>query len=87
MTAKGAFVAAAVAGMFAAAIPAVANAKGGGKVHCTGVNSCKGKGACGGDKNSCKGKNDCKGQGWVSMTEKDCTAKGGTVAPAAEEKK
>ena len=31
-------------------------------------------------KDSCKGKNDCKGKGWVKTSEKDCTAKGGTVS-------
>ena len=86
MTVKGALVAATVAGMFAAALPAVANAKAG-KVHCTGVNACKGKGGCKGATNDCKGKNECKGKGWTSMSEKDCTAKGGTAEPSAEEKK
>ena len=32
------------------------------------------------DKNCCKGKNDCKGKGMMKMSEKDCTAKGGTAA-------
>jgi hypothetical protein len=73
--------------MFAAALPAVANAKGGGKVHCTGANDCKGRGGCKSGDHDCKGKNDCKGKGWVSMSEKDCTAKGGTPEPKAEEKK
>ena len=44
MTMKGAFVAATVAGLFAAAIPAVVHAGAGDKVHCTGINDCKGKG-------------------------------------------
>jgi len=86
MTIKGAMVAATVAGLFAAATPAVVHAKGGGKVSCTGVNDCKGKGACKSATNDCKGKNECKGKGWMKMSEKDCTAKGGTVA-APEEKK
>lgn len=46
--------------------------------ECTGVNACKGKGACGGDGHECAGKNSCKGKGWVSLTEKECTAKKGT---------
>jgi hypothetical protein len=78
MTMKGALIAASVAGMFAAAIPSVAKADG--KVHCAGVNECKGKGACKSATGSCKGKNECKGKGWVEMTEADCKAKKGTVA-------
>lgn len=79
MTIKGALVASAVAGMFAAAIPAVAHAKDGDKVKCMGVNDCKGKGSCASAKSSCKGMNDCKGKGVIDMTEKDCKAKKGTV--------
>ncbi|MDB4971281.1 MAG: hypothetical protein JWN44_6970 [Myxococcales bacterium] len=86
MTIKGAMVAATVAGLFAAAAPAVVHAKGGGKVSCTGVNECKGKGGCKSATNDCKGKNECKGKGSMKMSEKDCTAKGGTVAAPAEKK-
>lgn len=54
--------------------------------ECSGINSCKGKGACGGkdktgEAHSCAGKNACKGQGWVTATEKDCKAKKGTWKP------
>jgi hypothetical protein len=49
------------------------------KVHCEGVNDCKGKSACATAKNSCAGQNGCKGQGMVEMTAQDCTTKGGTV--------
>jgi hypothetical protein len=50
-------------------------------VNCTGINSCKGKGACKTANNSCKGQNACKGQGWQPMkSAKACEAKGGTVA-------
>ena len=80
MTTKGALVAAAVAGLFASATPMVASAKAGGKVHCSGVNACKGKGGCKSADNACKGQNGCKGKGWTEMSEKDCKAKGGTVA-------
>lgn len=51
--------------------------KAGAKVQCNGANACKGKSACSTARNSCKGQNECKGQGWASLTEKDCTAKGG----------
>ena len=79
MSTKGKVIAAAVAGLFAHAVPILASAKEGGKVHCAGVNECGGKGSCKSASNECKGKNDCKGKGWLSMNEKDCKAKGGTV--------
>ena len=79
----GAMLAVAVAALFAsgkamsAGDKAATPAKG---VKCAGVNSCKGKGSCSGKDNSCAGKNGCKGKGWVTVgSEKDCTAKGGTV--------
>jgi len=81
MTTKGALIAAAVAGLFTAGTPMLASAKETAKVHCAGVNACKGKGACKGADNSCKGQNGCKGKGWVEMSEKQCTAKKGTVVP------
>ena len=49
------------------------------KVHCSGVNACKGHGACKSEANACAGKNGCKGHGWVELTEDECKAKGGTV--------
>lgn len=49
------------------------------KVHCSGVNACKGHGACKSEANACAGKNGCKGHGWVEMTEDECKAKNGTV--------
>jgi hypothetical protein len=80
MTMKGALVAGAVAGLFAAATPAVVKAAGGdAKVHCMGINDCKGKGMCQSATTSCKGQNTCKGKGWVEATEKECTAKKGKV--------
>ncbi len=81
MTTKGAFIAAAVAGLFAAATPLAVSAKSEGSVHCQGVNGCKGKGSCHSADNSCKGQNGCKGKGWMSMAEKDCKDKGGMVVP------
>ena len=82
-TAKGALIAAAVAGFFTTAAPMVASAKDAG-VHCQGVNACKGKGGCKGADNACKGQNGCKGKGWMEMSEKKCSAKGGTVMPAGD---
>jgi hypothetical protein len=60
-----------------AVTPAVAQTA---KVHCLGVNSCKGKSDCHTPKNACKGMNACKGQGWVfKESAKTCTDEGGKV--------
>jgi hypothetical protein len=81
MTMKGAFVAAAVAGLFATAVPAISKADDAGKIKCAGGNACNGKGACKSASNACAGKNGCKGKGWVmTKDEKECKANGGTVA-------
>jgi hypothetical protein len=65
--------------------------KGAEKVHCFGINSCKGKSECAVDgKSQCNGQNACKGQGWTSLSRKACAKQKGTVlgekaapAPAA----
>ena len=49
------------------------------KVHCLGVNSCKGQSECKTGNSSCKGLNSCKGHGFLSMTTAECTAAGGKV--------
>jgi hypothetical protein len=49
------------------------------KVHCGGVNECKGKSGCQSAHNACAGQNGCKGQGYVELTAEDCRSKGGTV--------
>ena len=58
--------------------------KAAGKIHCFGINTCKGKSECSVEgKSGCNGKNDCKGQGWVSVSSaKKCAAKKGTVLGA-----
>lgn len=49
------------------------------KVHCYGVNACKGKNDCKSADNACKGKSSCKGQGFVGMSKHACDAIGGKV--------
>ncbi len=49
------------------------------KIHCAGINSCKGTGACKTAENACKGQNACKGHGYVEATETECKEKGGKV--------
>lgn len=49
------------------------------KVHCYGVNSCKGTSDCKTAEHACKGQNDCKGHGYKEMTAEACTAAGGST--------
>lgn len=44
------------------------------KVKCEGVNSCKGKSACGTASNACQGHNECKGKGHLMLTQAECDA-------------
>ncbi len=62
-----------------AAAPMAVNAAEEAKVHCYGVNKCKGHNDCKTANNACKGHVSCKGQGFVAMSEKACEAVGGKV--------
>lgn len=74
-------IATAAAGLFATAAvntaSAASHSKEMAKVHCLGVNACKGQSDCATASSSCKGQNSCKGQGMKVLSLKDCTAKGG----------
>jgi len=80
MTAKkltGLALATAAAGLFATASIAPVMAETGkseAKVHCDGVNSCKGQSACQTANNACKGQNSCKGKGWLFLSKAECDA-------------
>jgi uncharacterized membrane protein len=79
---KGALIAATVAGLFLAgsAVAAEEGKSEAKSVKCSGVNACKGHGACAGAGHDCAGKNACKGQGWEKVSSaKECTDKGGKV--------
>ena len=79
---KGALIAAAVAGLFAAnaSLAADDGKKEAKDVKCAGINACKGHGACAGAGHECAGKNACKGQGWDKVSSaKECTDKSGKV--------
>ena len=80
MSNRGAMIAALAAGFFSAGAPMAASAADSAKVHCEGVNSCKGKSACATATSGCAGQNACKGKGWIEMSEKECKAKGGKIA-------
>lgn len=47
------------------------------KVHCVGINACKGHSDCKTATNECAGKNSCKGKGFVQTSKKECADKGG----------
>lgn len=69
----GATIATAAALLFGAiAVPAFAADEA--KVHCMGVNSCKGTSACKTATNACKGQNSCKGEGFLELTQAQCDA-------------
>src|SRR6185369_57375 len=61
---KGMLIAGAAASLLlSGSVNARADEKMGGDVFCSGINSCKGQGACAGGGHGCAGKNGCKGQG------------------------
>lgn len=70
--ASGTAIATAAALLFGSLAVGTANAAQEAKVHCDGVNACKGQSACKTAKNECKGQNACKGQGFAEMTQKEC---------------
>ncbi len=50
------------------------------KVHCFGINECKGKAECEvKGAHGCQGANDCKGKGWITVAMKECTDKKGKI--------
>lgn len=61
------------------AAPAIADSGKDAKVHCYGVNSCKGTSDCKTAEHACKGQNACKGHGFKEMTAEACTAAGGST--------
>lgn len=50
------------------------------KVHCYGVQSCKGNSDCKTAEHACKGQNACKGHGFKGMSAKACIEAGGVMA-------
>jgi hypothetical protein len=68
----GVAVATAVALLFGTGLVSSAFAGDEAKIHCAGVNACKGESACKSANNACKGQNSCKGKGFLEMTRKEC---------------
>jgi len=75
----GTVLAVAAAGMLSTATPSFAEGSSSNKVHCYGVNKCKGHNDCKTASNACKGHASCKGQGFVSVSAKACDHLGGKV--------
>ena len=69
---SGVALATAAAMLFGTGLVSTAFAGDDAKIHCNGVNSCKGQSACKGANNACKGQNSCKGKGFLEMTAKQC---------------
>lgn len=77
--AMGIAMAVAAAGMLSVAAPSFAAGASDAKVHCYGVNKCKGHNDCKTATNACKGHASCKGHGFVAVSEKACDHLGGKV--------
>jgi hypothetical protein len=78
---SGFILASAAAALFMSG-PVMAEDQGGeqeAKVHCGGINACKGKSECKTATNACGGQNSCKGKGYISTSEEECADQGGTV--------
>jgi uncharacterized membrane protein len=71
--------AAAAAALFSAAPLTAVQAGSDAKVHCFGVNKCKGHNDCKTATNACKGQASCKGHGFVSMSKHACDEIGGSA--------
>ncbi|MGB7183902.1 MAG: hypothetical protein WA888_09545 [Burkholderiaceae bacterium] len=77
--AMGIAMAVAAAGMLSTTTPAFAAKSADAKVHCYGVNKCKGHNDCKTASNACKGQGSCKGQSFVSVSAAACDHLGGKV--------
>ena len=77
--AMGVAMAVAAAGMLSTSVPVFAAGSADAKVHCYGVNKCKGHNDCKTADNACKGHSACKGHGFVAVSAKACDHLGGKV--------
>jgi hypothetical protein len=69
---SGVAVATAAALLFGTGLTSIAVAGTDAKVHCAGVNACKGQSSCKSAANACKGQNSCKGKGFLDMSKAEC---------------
>jgi uncharacterized membrane protein len=56
------------------------------KVHCYGVNECKGTADCKTAEHACKGQNSCKAQGFKGTAAGECLSKNGTIGDLVAKK-
>lgn len=78
ITAAGALLAVAAAGIFSVGSTPPAAAAESAKVRCLGVNACKGKSECN-TATARKGQNACKGHGLLFLTKEQCKRRGGKI--------
>ena len=69
----------AAASLFAFAPMSAVHAGDDAKVHCYGVNKCKGQNDCKSATNACKGQSACKGKGFLNMTKSECEKAEGKI--------
>ena len=69
---SGVAIATAAAMLFGAGFISTAVAGTDAKIHCPGVNACKGQSAYKSANNACKGQNSCKGHGFLEMSKAEC---------------
>jgi len=82
----GIALATAAAGLFVTATIPAASAAEEARIHCDGVNACKGESACQSANNACKGQNSCKGKGWLYLTKAECDAAKAKLKKETEKK-
>ena len=71
---------AAAAALIALSVPAATTSSfAQARLHCYGINSCKGQSACKTAANECRGQNSCKGQGFKELTARECVTAGGRL--------
>lgn len=56
------------------------------KVHCYGVNECKGTADCKTADHACKGQNSCKAQGFKGTAAGECLSKNGVIGDLVAKK-
>lgn len=76
---KAFMLAAATAALFAGGATATGVQAEEAKVHCGGINACKGSSDCATAQSACKGMNACKGKGYKEVTRAECEKAGGKV--------
>lgn len=82
VSATGAAIATAVAGLFALGVSALIPdaARDEATVQCAGANACSGEAGCGTATNACQSPNACSSDAVLELSREECERRGGTVA-------